>query len=146
MSMSEEAARGLRAAVRWNPDGAGQLLGMLRALPISVRRKPQDRYGPLAMMLTATPPTTAVTATVRLPVQRIPLPDADLRACEVFTAEWLAGQCTRRELAEAIAQELAALALEAPQNINISADTLIFRQGKVTLHGPDGEHMVDTSM
>ncbi|MDQ2903951.1 MAG: hypothetical protein M3Y81_10395 [Chloroflexota bacterium] len=107
MPMSAEAAAGLRAAVEWNPSGARYLLDILRDLPIGVRYKEQDRYGPLAMMLSASQPTRQITREVSIPVRSEPLSAEKLKACEVFNTEWLQRRFTKQELAEAIERILA---------------------------------------
>ncbi|MDQ2714425.1 MAG: hypothetical protein M3Z08_05915 [Chloroflexota bacterium] len=106
MPMSAEAAAGLRAAVEWNPNGARYLLDILRDLPIGVRYKEQDRYGPLALMLSASQPTRQITRDVSIPIRSEPLPAEMLKACEVFNVEWLQRRFTRQELAEAIERTL----------------------------------------
>jgi hypothetical protein len=148
MPMSDEAARGVRAAVTWNPDGAEQLLGILRALPVSVRKKPRDRYGPLSVMLMGmlqggAPLTVRTIGAVRLPVRRPPLAAEELRACEAFNREWLEGRFSKQELADILERELAAL-MPGGGGASVAPGTTInFRRGKTTLHGPDGERDID---
>jgi hypothetical protein len=148
MPMSDEAARGVRAAVAWNPDGAEQLLGMLRALPVSVRKKPKDRYGPLSMMLMGmlqggAPMTVRTIGAVRLPIRRPPLTAEELRACEAFNREWLEGCFSKRELADILDRELAALPPGAAGASAAPGSSIIYRRGKTTLRGPDGERDID---
>jgi hypothetical protein len=63
--------RGAPARCHPCPAAAEQLLGMLRTLPISVRKKPQDRYGVLSLLLM--PKSMRVIGPVSWPVQRSPL-------------------------------------------------------------------------
>ncbi|MGO8949831.1 MAG: hypothetical protein ACLQUY_19685 [Ktedonobacterales bacterium] len=139
--MSTEARQGLRAAVTYNPAAAEQLLGMLRTLPISVRKKPQDRYGVLSLLLT--PQSIRVIGPVSVPVQRPPLCTEDLHACEVFQHEWLVGCFSKHELAEALEQDLAALAPQQYARPFEPETLLIFRPGKTTLKGPQGEQDIN---
>lgn len=135
--MSAEARHGLRAAMAYNPVAAAQLLGMLRTLPISVRKKPQDRYGVLSLLLI--PQSIRVIGPVSLPVRRPPLSKEELHACEVLQHEWLVGCFSKRDLADAIEQDLAALAPPQYAGPFEPETVLIFRPGKTTLQGPHGE-------
>ncbi len=107
MPMSPEAVAGLRAAVTWNPTAARFLADILKDLPIGVRYKPQDRYGPLSIMLYAVPPVCWVTPTESIPITPPPLSPDDLRLCEIFNTEWLQRRFTKQELASAIEAILA---------------------------------------
>ena len=108
MPMSQEAADGLRAAVEYNPAAARYLMDILRSLPIGVRYKKQDRYGPLAMMISAFPQTMQITRNISLPVKNPrPFPQEKLELCETFNEEWLQQHFTKQELADAIEQILA---------------------------------------
>lgn len=143
MPMSSEAQHGLRSAVACNPAAAEQLLGILRALPISVRKKPQDRYGVLSLMLT--PQSIRVIGPVSFPVPRPPLSPEALHACEVFHHEWLAGGFSKQDLADAIERELAALAPQQWAEPVEPDSVLMVRPGKTTLQGPSGERDIHLS-
>lgn len=77
--------RAVRAATAHRPARAQQLLDILRAAPEVVKRKP-DRYGPLGLVVFGPPP----------------LPPEDLRRCELFAREWLRGDFSVEELANAL--------------------------------------------
>ncbi len=53
MPMSASAYEGLRAAVAYNPLRAREFLDIMRSFPAMVKRKPDDDYGPLILMLSA---------------------------------------------------------------------------------------------
>jgi hypothetical protein len=101
MAMSEQARQALEAAVRLNPDGARQLYAILRTAPTAVKRKPEDPFGPLAMMVVETGPRRSAPSTLGV-VSRPVLP-ADLHPqARHFRREWLEGRITKAALAEAI--------------------------------------------
>ena len=101
MPLSGEALTGLRAAVQWNPHGARALLAILCETPAWVRYKPEDRYGPLSVMLFGVH-RRSLAPGVGAPAQPAPFPDEWLPACAAFNAEWLQRAFTKRELADAI--------------------------------------------
>jgi hypothetical protein len=137
--MSEEAMRGLRAAVEYNPEAARFLLNALRGLPIGVRYKPQDRYGPLGMMILAFAPTLQVTDKVSIQRKVEPFPENWLHDCEIFNEEWLQRSFTKQELANAIESILNELNLQ-PMLEQVPPDTtLIFRADGTFLHDPNGQ-------
>jgi len=137
MPMSEDAKAGLRAAVEWNPQAARYLLDILRGLPIGVRYKEQDRYGPLSMMLSAIPPTQQITNTVSIARNAEPFPEERLKDCEVFNTEWLQRRFTKQELADAIEDILHECSLH-PLLEHVKPNTfLILRADGSFLHNPD---------
>ncbi len=139
MPMSIEAAAGLRAAIEYNPQAAQYLLDILRDMPIGVRYKKQDRYGPLSMMLSAVPPTQQITHKVSISRQAEPFPVARLKDCETFNAEWLQRRFTKQELADAIEEILNELSLR-PMLEQVTTDmSLIFTANGTFLHNPDEE-------
>ena len=137
MPMSKEAHDGLRAAVEWNPQAAKYLLDILRGLPIGVRYKEQDRYGPLSMMLSAIHPTQQITDTVSIARTPEPFPEERLKDCEVFNVEWLQRCFTKQELADAI-EDILQECSPRPMLEHVAPDTfLIFRAEGTFLHKPD---------
>jgi len=137
MPMSVEAATGLRAAVEYNPQAAQYLLDILRGLPIGVRYKEQDRYGPLGMMISAMAPTQQITDKVSIPRHAEPFPVERLKDCETFNVEWLQRRFTKQELAVAIESILNELSLR-PMLEQVTPDmSLIFRADGTFLHNPD---------
>ena len=107
MPMSQEATEGLRAAVEFNPTAAEYFMHILRDLPIGVRYKEQDRYGPLAMMIFGSS-TIKITHEIEIPVKNSKtFPQEKLRLCEIFNEEWLQRRFTKQELADIIEQMLA---------------------------------------
>ena len=132
MPMSQDATDGLRAAVEYNPAAARYLMDILRSLPLGVRYKKQDRYGPLAMMISAFPQTMQITRSVSLPVKNPrPFPQEKLELCETFNKEWLQQDFTKQELADAIEQILAEIRPVVPLVDKVDeTTTLIFtREG-----------------
>jgi hypothetical protein len=109
MPMSKEAMEGLRAAVEHNPATAQYFMHILRFLPIGVRYKEQDRYGPLALMISALPQTMQITKKISIPILKNPkpFPQEKLSYCEIFNEEWLQRRFTKQELADTIEQMLA---------------------------------------
>jgi hypothetical protein len=129
--------RGLRAAVEYNPQAAQYLLDILRGLPIGVRYKPQDRYGPLGMMLSALAPTLQITDKVSIQREAEPFPEERLKDCETFNAEWLQRRFTKQELANAIESILNEVA-QRPMLEQVTPNmALIFRADGTFLHNPD---------
>jgi hypothetical protein len=112
MSMSDEAAHALRAAVIYNPAAARQLIDILRNVPTAVALKMQDRYGPLSLMIMGSIPTRQITREVEIPVKKAPFPSALLPACETFNREWLQQRFSKLELANAIEMLLTELPAE----------------------------------
>lgn len=92
MVMSDRAFAGLAAAVAWNPDGAVELLGVLRSAPRWVKVK-DDPYGPLHLMLNG--PFGGRGHRPPFPAERLP-------DCAAFGSEWRARRLGPAELAEAI--------------------------------------------
>ncbi len=137
MPMSIEAAAGLRAAVEYNPQAAQYLLDILRGLPIGVRYKEQDRYGPLSMIISAMSPTLQITDKESIPRQAEPFPVERLKDCEAFNAEWLQRRFTKQELADAIESILNELALRPMLEQVTPEMSLIFRADGTFLHDPD---------
>lgn len=129
MPMSKEAAEGLRAAVEYNPATARYFMNIVRFLPLGVRYKEQDRYGPLAMMiLPAFTQTIQITNAVSIPVKNAPpFPKEKLPLCEIFNKEWLERRFTKQELADTIEQILHEIQ-PRPLLENVSdLSTLVFR-------------------
>lgn len=83
MPMSSRAYEGLRAAVAYNPHRAREFVDIMRSFPAMVKRKPDDEYGSLSLMLTTRPgnPLVAASPDVLTTQQRI--------ACHRFNNEWL---------------------------------------------------------
>ncbi|MBV9228509.1 MAG: hypothetical protein JOZ18_04280 [Chloroflexi bacterium] len=107
MPMSEEAATGLAAAVAYNPSAAQHFMHALRFLPQGVRHKPEDRFGPLSLLINGTR-SLVFTEEVTFPVQdQQAFPQDKLDLCEIFNREWLEGRFSKEELADAIARILA---------------------------------------
>ncbi len=96
MPISRIALKGLSAAVEWNPAAAQLLLDMLRTAPSCVRYKPEDRYGPLGLLL-------------RPVAGKLTLSKENLLAYEVFNRAWLAQEFSKAELADTIERLLAGL-------------------------------------
>lgn len=134
MPISEQAAAGLRAAVEHNPEAAQELLYMLRDLPIGVRHKPQDRYGPLSLLMFGAR-MKWITKDVFLPGESVPFPEERLRDCEAFNKEWLERRFSRRELAEAIERILAELPPSRPllEQVGSNATLVITAKGQALL-------------
>jgi|SRR5579883_2561469 len=134
MPMSEEAAAGLRAAVEHNPEAARELMYMLRDLPIGVRYKPQDRYGPLSLLIFGTR-MRQITQDLSWPSGADPFPAEKLKACERFNQEWLERRFSKRELAEAIERILAELPSVRPtlEGVGPNATLVITAEGQTWL-------------
>ena len=134
MPMSEEAAEGLRAAVEHNPDAARGLMHMLRDLPIGVRHKAQDRYGPLSLLIFGAQ-TKWITRDVGFPGASVPFPEEKLKACETFNQEWLERRFSKRELAGAIERILAEIPPSRPmlEQVGPNAMLVITATGKTLL-------------
>jgi len=96
MPMSASAYEGLRAAVAYNPNRAREFVDVMRSFPAMVKRKPDDEYGPLILMLRTQPgrPLVASLPDLLTEQQRI--------ACRRFNEEWLRWDFMKRELADAI--------------------------------------------
>lgn len=139
MPMSEAAEAGLRAAVEHNQDAAREFLYMLRDLPIGVRRKPQDRYGPLSPMIFGVR-MKWITKDVFLPGEPVSFPEEKLKNCEIFNKEWLERRFSRQELAEAIERILAEIPPSRPmlEQAGPNATLVITAKGK-TLLFEDGD-------
>ena len=97
MPLSDSARRVLNTAVGLNPDGARLLLAILRTAPATVKYKPQDRFGPLGMMVGESGVANATRGPSR---PRLPLEHH--AAAEHFQREWLAKGFTKAELADAL--------------------------------------------
>jgi len=134
MPMSEEAAAGLRAAVEHNPEAAKELMHILRDLPIGVRHKPQDRYGPLSLLIFGAP-MRWITRDVCLPGKPVPFPPEKLKDCETFNKEWLDRRFSRQELARAIEGILADLPPAGPmlEQVGPNAMLVITARGQTLL-------------
>jgi hypothetical protein len=91
--MSAEAARGLAAAVLWNPGGAKALLDILNTAPDCVKYKQGDLYGPLGMMLHRQYwPMEPAAGWHGFPAELLP-------ACEAFGQEWLQQRFSKEQFA-----------------------------------------------
>jgi hypothetical protein len=101
MPISEQALRGLRAAIEWNPYGAKVLLGILKEFPTWVKYK-DDRYGPLGLVLFGVAPHKKIVDGIIVPVKTPPFPEGKLTACQVFGDEWKQHAFNKQELAESI--------------------------------------------
>ncbi|QBD75673.1 hypothetical protein EPA93_06505 [Ktedonosporobacter rubrisoli] len=125
MPMSQEAMDGLRAAIEYNPGAARYFMHALRFLPEGVRYKEQDRYGPLALMISAIPPALQITSSVSIPAKKpAPFPQEKLKYCEAFNREWLQRRFTKQELADIIEQILSEIKL-SPVLKQIDASTTL---------------------
>ncbi|MBO0796764.1 MAG: hypothetical protein J2P36_38275 [Ktedonobacteraceae bacterium] len=131
MPMSQEAIKGLRAAVEYNPAAARYFMHALRFLPEGVRYKEQDRYGPLALMISALPPAVQITDTVSIPAKKpAPFPQEKLKHCEAFNREWLQRRFTKQELADTIEQMLSAVKLRPVlEHIDASTTLILTAEG-----------------
>ena len=134
MPMSEEATAGLRGAVEHNPDAARELMYMLRDLPIGVRHKPQDRYGPLSLLIFGAR-MKRITKDLSFPGEPGLFPAEKLKACETFNKEWLEHRFSKRELAEAIERILAELPPARPmlEQVGPNATLVITAEGQTLL-------------
>lgn len=128
MPLSGDALAGLRAAVEYNPFAAWQLLGILRETPALVRYKPEDRYGPLAMMLFGAH-RRWIAPGVSIPVQPPPFPEEQLTVCAVFNEEWLRRAFTKRELADTLARVLADIAPRQPGQRPAGGSAVLYNRG-----------------
>jgi len=99
--MSGPARQALEAAVRLNPDGARQLYAILRTAPAAVKRKPADRFGPLAMMVVEAAAPRSAGSTLGV-VGRPALPATLHPQARLFRQEWLDDRISKSALAEAI--------------------------------------------
>ncbi len=99
--MSEKARQALRAAVALNPDGARLLRAILRTAPEAVKHKPQDRFGPLAMMVAESRPVSSPPPSLRDFVKPM-LPGELWAGAELFQREWIAGSFNKDDLANHI--------------------------------------------
>jgi hypothetical protein len=140
MPMSEEAAAGLRAAVEHNPDAARGFTHILRDLPIGVRYKKQDRYGPLSLMIFGAQ-MKWITRNIGFPGKTVPFPEEKLKACETFNREWLERRFSKQELAEAIERILAEIPPSRPmlEQVGPNATLVITATGKTLLFEGGGE-------
>lgn len=98
MPLSDLARQVLETAVGLNPDGARQLLAILRTAPAAVRYKPQDTYGPLGMLVKESGST--VRSHALRGFSRPGLPPGNRPAAEAFQREWLARGFSKAELAD----------------------------------------------
>jgi hypothetical protein len=102
--LSDSARQVLEAAVGLNPDGARQLLAILRTAPAAVKYKPQDRFGPLGMMVNESGGADATPG-----FGRPGLPQEHHAAAETFQQEWLAKSFSKVELANELEKLLKTL-------------------------------------
>ena len=105
MPMSDAARQVLAAAVGLNPDGARRLLAILRTAPAAVRYKPQDRFGPLGMMVGESGPAG---------FDRPGLPREHHAAVEAFQREWVAKGFSKADLADELENRLRTLGEPVP--------------------------------
>ncbi len=113
MPFSESAWHALEVAVRLNPDGARSLLAILRTAPAAVKYKPQDRFGPLGMMVI----DSGQADRADLPARGLYRPSlaAEFHGqAETFQREWLARSFTKAELADALEHCLRKAGEEVP--------------------------------
>jgi hypothetical protein len=101
MTISGSARQALEAAVRLNPDGARELYAILRTAPDAVKRKPDDRFGPLAMMVLEAGPRESARSTLGI-VRRPALPAKLHPQARRFQRDWLEERISKAALAEAI--------------------------------------------
>jgi hypothetical protein len=99
--ISASALRALAACVRANPDGALQLLHLLRAAPGCVKHKLDDPYGPLALMVRPLP-----AGAVRIRGRPGMFPTELLPGLRDFNREWLARRITKPDLAALVEEML----------------------------------------
>ncbi len=147
MPMSREAAEGLFAAVEYNPAAAEFFMHVLRFLPIGVRYKAQDRYGPLALMILGSQ-VIQVTENVSIPRKnQKPFPQEKLWLCEIFNQEWLQRCFSKQELADAIEHILAEIKISPLLEEVDPATTLILTaEGSFLsedLYGQERKHKID---
>lgn len=107
MPLSRESSALVRAAVHLNPDGGQLLLSVLVASPRAVKYKPDDRLGPLGIMLA--PPDSG--RNVGSPSARPRLPAGLVGAADAFVTEWIQHRFTKAELAQEIEEALLQLGL-----------------------------------
>jgi hypothetical protein len=105
MSLSERAHAGLAAAARWNPHGARSLLAILREHPAWVRHK-DDRYGPLGVVLFGVGRRKEVAPGIAVPADGPPISEEALADCEALAREWMRGDFSVKELADALEELL----------------------------------------
>lgn len=96
MPISARAYEGLRVAVVYNPQKAREFLDIMRTFPFMVKRKSEDAYGPLILLLKTQPGRPLVWSPPDALTER------QWAACRVFGDEWLRGGVTKRALADAI--------------------------------------------
>jgi hypothetical protein len=94
-----------------NPEGARELLAILRTAPAAVKYKPEDTFGPLGMMVTETGPPAQNPSQRGL--SRPGLPPQLHGAAEAFQKEWLGRGFTKAELADELERCLNQLGEEA---------------------------------
>jgi len=111
MPISDEALTGLRAAIQWNPFGAGVLLAILKEYPGWMKYK-DDPYGPLGLILFGIAPHQKLADNVIIIRKTAPFPEEKLASCLVFGAEWKNREFTKQELADRIEGILAEMKAE----------------------------------
>jgi hypothetical protein len=91
----EAGSAALLQAALLNPDGAKILVTILRTAPDAVKIKPDDRLGPLGMMITEAARASGTVAGLP-PSTRPPLPPTLYRAAERLQREWIARSSRQR--------------------------------------------------
>lgn len=97
------ARQALEKAIGVNADGARLLLAILRAAPDAVKYKPEDRFGPLGMMVTESARIQPSTAPPRF--ARPALAPRFHRAAERFR-EWISREFTKADELERYLRQL----------------------------------------
>jgi hypothetical protein len=110
MPISDEALTGLRAAIQWNPFGAGVLLAILKEYPGWMKYK-DDPYGPLGLILFGIAPHQKL-ADGAIIKKTAPFPEDKYASCVVFGDEWKNREFTKQELADKIEGRLAEMNVE----------------------------------
>lgn len=91
----------MRAAVTWNPNGARDLLAILREYPAWVKYK-DDPFGPLHILLHPGSHRRQIIKEISVPVKPASFLDDKLVDCAAFGAEWRQRKFSKGELAKAI--------------------------------------------
>ena len=113
MPMSASARQAVGLAVTLNPSMASSLHDILLEMSECVKRKPGDRFGPLAMMLTVHGRRLDQQGVEHVFLPR-ELEEWEGSSCATWNEEWLAERFSSEELRRAIADALNAFLAPAP--------------------------------